>query len=138
MGHRVVCFYPTEAQHQDLPDHVLDVASTTGRWEDEGWRVGKDGSRFWAHVVFTAVHDAASLLCGFAQVTRDLTQPQRAQAALIQQAQELEQANAELRRSNQELDDFAYIASHDLKERLRGLHNYATIRVYLGRDPRQS
>jgi PAS domain S-box-containing protein len=42
MDHRVVCFYPTEAQHQNLPAHVLDVATTTGRWEDEGWRVRKD------------------------------------------------------------------------------------------------
>src|SRR3984893_14863126 len=66
--------YPSEALANGLPEHELEVASATGVFEDEGWRVRKDGSLFWANVVITAVRDAQGELVGFAKVTRDLTQ----------------------------------------------------------------
>ena len=56
------------------PARTLAVASRDGRFEDEGWRLRKDGSRFWANVVVTAIYDDAGALVGFAKVTRDLSQ----------------------------------------------------------------
>jgi PAS domain S-box-containing protein len=67
-------FYPPEALKRGLPDHELRSATVDGRFEDEGWRLRKDGSRFWANVVITAVRDTAGALVGFSKITRDLTQ----------------------------------------------------------------
>ena len=58
------------------------MAARDGRVEDEGWRVRKDGTRFWANVVITALRDPAGTLVGFAKVTRDLTERRRAEEAL--------------------------------------------------------
>jgi hypothetical protein len=74
IGQHFSRFYPPEALERGLPAHELKVASETGVFEDEGWRVRKDGSQFWANVVITAARDARGGLVGFAKVTRDLTQ----------------------------------------------------------------
>jgi PAS domain S-box-containing protein len=74
IGQHFSRFYPPEALARGLPEHELEVASDTGVFEDEGWRVRKDGSLFWANVVITAVRTADGQLIGFAKVTRDLTQ----------------------------------------------------------------
>jgi PAS domain S-box-containing protein len=73
IGQHFSRFYPPEALASGLPEHELQVASKTGVFEDEGWRVRKDGSLFWANVVITAMRDAQGELVGFAKVTRDLT-----------------------------------------------------------------
>ena len=67
-------FYPPEALKRDLPGHELRTATLEGRFEDEGWRLRKDGSRFWANVVITAIRDAGGKLLGFSKITRDLTE----------------------------------------------------------------
>jgi PAS domain S-box-containing protein len=229
-------FYPAEDLATGKTEYELEVAAREGKYEEEGWRLRKDGSRFWASVVITALRDQGGVLRGFAKVTRDITerreserirsivdnvvdgivtfdengviesfnpaaelifgyqaeevlgkairllapagepadwearpaggakirevvgrrkdgaefpmdlavgpfhfQGRRAYTAVVRDiterrkaeeqlrfyAQELKAKNAELARSNQELDDFAYIASHDLKEPLRGIHNYS-------------
>jgi PAS domain S-box-containing protein len=74
IGQHFSRFYPPEALARGLPEHELQVAGATGTFEDEGWRVRKDGSLFWANVVITAVRNADGQLLGFAKVTRDLTQ----------------------------------------------------------------
>jgi PAS domain S-box-containing protein len=74
IGQHFSRFYPPEALARGLPAHGLQVASKTGVFEDEGWRVRKDGSLFWANVVISAMRDAQGELVGFAKVTRDLTQ----------------------------------------------------------------
>jgi PAS domain S-box-containing protein len=74
VGEHFSKFYPTEAIQAGWPQHELRVAAREGRFEDEGWRVRKDGSRFWANVVITALRDERGQLQGFAKVTRDLTQ----------------------------------------------------------------
>jgi PAS domain S-box-containing protein len=74
IGQHFSRFYPPEALERGLPAHELRVARETGAFEDEGWRVRKDGSLFWANVVITAVRDAHGQFLGFAKVTRDLTQ----------------------------------------------------------------
>jgi hypothetical protein len=72
VGEHFSKFYPPEAG--DFPAHELRVAAAEGRFEDEGWRVKKDGSRFWANVVITALYGRDKKLLGFAKVTRDLTE----------------------------------------------------------------
>ena len=67
-------FYPPEALARDLPAHELEMAARVGSFEDEGWRVRKDGSLFWANVVITAMRDKTGALIGYSKVTRDLTQ----------------------------------------------------------------
>jgi PAS domain S-box-containing protein len=74
IGQHFSRFYPSEALARGLPDHELRVASRTGVFEDEGWRVRKDGSLFWANVVITAMRNTQGELVGFAKVTRDLSQ----------------------------------------------------------------
>ena len=74
IGQHFSRFYPPETLKGGLPAHELEVAKATGVFEDEGWRVRKDGSLFWANVVITAMRDSHGELVGFAKVTRDLTQ----------------------------------------------------------------
>src|SRR6202161_389538 len=74
IGQHFSRFYPPEALASGLPDHELKVATKAGVFEDEGGRVRKDESLFWANVVITAMRDAQGELVGFAKVTRDLTQ----------------------------------------------------------------
>jgi len=82
IGQHFSKFYPPEALQRHLPEHELQVAGTEGRLEDEGWRVRKDGTRFWANVVITALRDDTGVLRGFAEVTRDLTQRREHEEAL--------------------------------------------------------
>ncbi len=70
-------FYPKEALDRRFPDQELAAATTEGRFEDEGWRIRKDGSRFWANVVITALRDEHGRLVGFSKITRDLTERRR-------------------------------------------------------------
>ena len=77
-------FYPPEALARGLPAHELEVARAEGSFEDEGWRVRKDGSLFWANVVITAMRDDRGALVGYAKVTRDLTQRRNHEEALRQ------------------------------------------------------
>lgn len=79
IGKRFSCFYPLQAVEAGKPDRFLRMATATGRHEDEGRRVLKDGSRFWANVVMTALRDDAGQLHGFAKVTRDVTERRREQ-----------------------------------------------------------
>jgi PAS domain S-box-containing protein len=82
-GRHYSCFYPEEALRAGTPAHLLKVAAAEGRCEDEGWRLRKDGSRFWANVVITALRDAQGRLYGFGKVTRDITEERRAEQALL-------------------------------------------------------
>ncbi len=74
IGKHFSVFYPQDRIEQGWPAHELDVAHATGRFEDEGWRLRKDGSRFWANIVFTRIDHPDGTLRGFAKITRDLTE----------------------------------------------------------------
>jgi PAS domain S-box-containing protein len=82
IGEHFSRFYTTEEREQEIPRIALETAEREGRFETEGWRVRKDGSRFWANVVIDPIRDAAGNLIGFAKVTRDLTERKGAEEEL--------------------------------------------------------
>lgn len=90
IGQHVSCFHPQDEVQQGRPQEVLDIAATHGCYEYETWRLRKDGSKFWADVVITALKDDAGHLTGFATVTRDITERKQAQEALKSARDELE------------------------------------------------
>lgn len=79
IGRHFSAFYPQDAIDRDWPTHELNVARTEGRFEDEGWRIRKDGSQFWANVVITALYDPEGNLRGFSKVTRDMSERKKAE-----------------------------------------------------------
>lgn len=79
IGQHFSKFYPQDAIDRGWPSHELKVAKEEGRFEDEGWRVRKDGTRFWANVVITALYDEAGHFVGYSKITRDLTERKKAE-----------------------------------------------------------
>ena len=87
IGRNFTIFYPKEALDMNWPARELEQAKRLGRFEDEGWRLRKDGTRFWANVIITALRDASGELRGFAKITRDLTE-RRAHEEQLRQSEE--------------------------------------------------
>jgi len=107
LGRHFSTFYPAEEVTNGRPKEILEEAAQRGQSEDEGWRIRKDGSRFWANVVVTALRNAKGSLRGFAKVTRDMTARHSKEEALAKTTELLElrveQRTAVLGRVNQEL-----------------------------------
>ncbi len=108
IGQHFRIFYPPEKQRERHPEHELEIALRDGRYSEEGWRVRKDGSRFWAHVTITAVYDRDGALVGFGKVTRDNTERREADARL-------EEANARLHAAAEEQAHFLAMTAHELR-----------------------
>lgn len=89
IGQHFSVFYPEEVRATGWPQQELDLARERGRFEDEGWRVRKDGSRFWANVVIAALTHEDGTLRGFAKITRDLTERRRQEERLRQSEERL-------------------------------------------------
>ena len=96
-------FYPEEDLRDGKPERELVEAAKEGRFEDEGWRVRKDGTRFWANVIITAIKDDSGRLLGFAKITRDFTERMQAQKALEQEVAERREAERRFQHSEQSL-----------------------------------
>jgi PAS domain S-box-containing protein len=92
LGRHFSCFYTDDDRAAGIPMRNLGLATTEGRFEAEGWRVRRDGSRFWAHVVIDAIRDEHGELLGFAKITRDITQQHQTKKALEQAQHALFQA----------------------------------------------
>jgi len=84
VGQHISTFYPKSAVDKRWPVHELETAKRLGRFEDEGWRVRKDGSLFWANVIITAMRDEAGRLLGFSKITQDLTERRQNEERLRQ------------------------------------------------------
>jgi PAS domain S-box-containing protein len=128
LGNHISIFYPEEAKRRHWPEHELQMARQTGRFEDEGWRLRKDGSRFWANVIITALRDDEGQLRGFSKVTRDLTDQKRNEDAIRLAHAELEdrvlKRTAELAEANHHLQievEERKRLEHELKRRLEQL-----------------
>ena len=122
IGQHFRIFYPREQQEARHPEHELDVAAREGVYQEEGWRVRKDGSRFWAFVTITKVTDEDGRHIGFAKVTRDHTErmqmlEQRGQYAnaLAEANALLEEANAGLAAAADEQSRFLAVTAHELR-----------------------
>lgn len=105
-------FYPREDILRGKPAWELKVAAKVGRFEDEGWRIRKDGSKFWANVVITALRDSHGHLVGFSKITRDFTERMLAQKAL-------EDSQRQLRESEKALRELSLHVLHSQEEERR-------------------
>ena len=103
LGKHFSCFYPEEDVLNGKPHWELVIAAKEGRFEDEGWRLRKDGSRFWANVIISALRDESGRLLGFAKVTRDFSEKMEAQKALQKEVAERREAQHLLHRSETSL-----------------------------------
>lgn len=113
VGRNFAVFYSPEAQAEGIPALNLAIAAETGALESEGWRIRKDGTRFWAAVVISAMRDPAGQLVGFAKVTRDMTAKQLERERL-----------AELERSK---STFLNLVAHELRSPLTVLRGYLSL-----------
>ena len=103
IGKHFSTFYPEEDVRNGKPQWELVIAAKDGRFEDEGWRLRKDGSRFWANVTITALRDKSGKLVGFTKVTRDFTERMQVQRALQKEVTERRAAEQQLHRSEKSL-----------------------------------
>jgi PAS domain S-box-containing protein len=127
MGQHFSRFYTAEDIAQGKPDAELKAAASQGHAEAEGWRVRKDGSRFWANVVIAPVHSGGGELLGFSKVTRDFTERKRIEEEIHKLNAELQARVVELAASNRELEAFSYSVSHDLRAPLRQIDGFSRI-----------
>ncbi|MFO1431705.1 MAG: ATP-binding protein [Candidatus Competibacteraceae bacterium] len=121
IGRHFSCFYPPDKLAQGRPAQALRLARAHGRVEDEGWRIRKDGSRFWANVIITALYDKDGRLRGFGKVTRDMTERKRFEA---------------LESAGKQMNEFLAMLAHELRNPLAPIRNAVNVmRIKVLEDP---
>lgn len=113
IGKNFNIFYLTEDRERNLPQQLLETAVENNTATHEGWRKRKDGTRFWGSIVITALHDENDKIIGFSKVTRDLTQKKAFEDHILKQ--------------NKQLEEYAYVTSHDLQEPLRKINLFSDL-----------
>lgn len=137
IGQHFSIFYPEHLVAEGFPEHELRTAAAEGRFEDEGWRIRKDGSRFWANVVITALHDDVGTLLGYAKVTRDLTERRAAEQRALEAAgrvaaeaagrRDAEEARQRADEANRTKSEFLAAMSHELRTPLNAIGGFTDL-----------
>jgi signal transduction histidine kinase len=112
IGKHFSCFYPADAIARGKPEWELQQAIEAGYIEDEGWRIRKDGTRFWANVVITALFDKERNLLGFGKITRDLTERKKMEG---------------LREADRQKDEFLALLGHELRTPHAAIQNALSV-----------
>jgi PAS domain S-box-containing protein len=127
IGRHFSTFYPLGDIRDGKPERELHIATTEGRYQEEGWRLRKDGSRFWANVLITAIFDAHGELRGFAKVTRDMTERKRAEEQREQlherehQLMHEREVRVQMEAATRMRDAFLTVLAHELRNPLTSL-----------------
>jgi PAS domain S-box-containing protein len=123
IGQHFSVFYPPEAVASGHPQRELEIAVAEGSFEEEGWRVKKDGGQFWANVIITAVRDERGTLVGFAKVTRDLTERRNAELKAREDARRVAVSET----ANVAKSEFLTAMSHELRTPLNAIGGYTEL-----------
>ena len=125
IGKNFSCFYTEEDRQQGIPIKGLQLAAKQDRWEAEGWRVRKDGSKFWANVIITSMRNPAGELIGYAKVTRDLTERKQAEDKLRTSYDDLERRVRQRTSDLQKLNDELRTSEERFRLMIEGIKDYA-------------
>jgi PAS domain S-box-containing protein len=133
IGKHFSVFYPEEDLRAGKPERELEVAAKEGRFEDEGWRLRKDGSRFWANVIISAIRDETGELIGFGKVTRDYTERIKTSEILRKEITERTEAQRKLHDSEKSLRQLSLrlLQTQDEERRRIGRDLHDSVGQYL-------
>jgi PAS domain S-box-containing protein len=133
IGKHFSIFYPEEDRRSGKPQRELEIAAREGRVEDEGWRLRKDGSRFWANVIITAIRDDAGRLVGFGKVTRDFSGKINAEMELRREIEERKRTAQKLQDSEKSLRQLSFrlLQTQDEERRRVGSDLHDSVGQYL-------
>jgi PAS domain S-box-containing protein len=133
IGKHFSIFYPEEDLRARKPERELEIAAKVGRFEDEGWRLRKDGSRFWANVIISAIKDERGELIGFGKVTRDYTERIKASEILRREVAERTEAQRKLHDSEKSLRQLSLrlLQTQDEERRRIGRDLHDSVGQYL-------
>jgi PAS domain S-box-containing protein len=123
IGSHFSAFYLAEDVATGKPARALEIAATTGVYEEEGWRIRRDGTAFWASVVITALRDADGAVVGYAKVTRDLTERRAAEQRALADARRVGEAESASRTKS----EFLTVMSHELRTPINATIGYAQL-----------